>query len=120
MYVTHEDLDDVVCGFLIRNRHGIHVYGTNTELQEVPFERVKRGELTEVTFEFNCWLAPEMFSLCVAVHSSAAVSFDWLDGCLFFRVMSATKMEGVTNLNATASSKRLAGSHVNHENPVIL
>jgi ABC-type polysaccharide/polyol phosphate transport system ATPase subunit len=120
VYVAHEDLDDVVCGFLIRNRHGIHVYGTNTELQEVPFERVKRGELIEVTFEFNCWLAPEMFSLCVAVHSSAAVSFDWLDGCLFFRVMSATKMEGVTNLNATASSKRLAGSHVNHENPVIL
>jgi len=120
VYVAHEDLDDVVCGFLIRNRHGIHVYGTNTELQEVPFERVKRGELTEVTFEFNCWLAPEMFSLCVAVHSSAGVSFDWLDGCLFFRVMSATKMEGVTNLNATASSKRLAGSHVNHENPVIL
>ncbi|HSE19971.1 MAG TPA: ABC transporter ATP-binding protein [Pyrinomonadaceae bacterium] len=120
VYVAHDDLDDVVCGFLIRNRHGIHVYGTNTELQEVPFERVKRGELTEVTFEFNCWLAPEMFSLCVAVHSSPGVSFDWLDGCLFFRVMSATKMEGVTNLNATASSKRLAGHHVNHENPVIL
>jgi ABC-type polysaccharide/polyol phosphate transport system ATPase subunit len=105
VYVAHEDLDDVVCGFLIRNRHGIHVYGTNTELQEVPFERVRRGELTEVTFEFNCWLAPEMYSLCVAVHSSAAVSFDWLDGCLFFRVMSVTKMEGVVNLNATASSK---------------
>ena len=120
VYAAHVDLDDVVCGFLIRNRHGIHLYGTNTELQEVPFERVKRGELTEVMFEFNCWLAPEMFSLCVAVHSSAAVSFDWLDGCLFFRVMSATKMEGVANLNATASSKRLAGLHVNHENPVIL
>src|SRR5215213_4250002 len=120
VYVAHEDLDDVVCGFLIRNRHGIHVYGTNTELQEVPFERMKRGELTEVTFEFNCWLAPEMFSLCVAVHSSAAVSFDWLDGCLFFRVMSATKMEGVANLNATAATKRLASSHVDYQNPVIL
>jgi len=109
VYVAHTDLDDVVCGFMIRNRHGIHVYGTNTELQEVPFQTVKRGELTEVTFEFNCWLAPEMFSLCVAVHSSSAVSFDWLDGCLFFRVMSAVKMEGVANLNATASTKRLAG-----------
>jgi lipopolysaccharide transport system ATP-binding protein len=118
VYVAHDDLDDVVCGFLIRNRHGIHVYGTNTELQEVPFERVNSGELTEVTFEFNCWLAPEMFSLCVAVHSGAGVSFDWLDGCLFFRVMSATKMEGVTNLNATATTKRLAGSLVNPENLV--
>jgi len=120
VYVAHADLDDVVCGFLIRNRHGIHVYGTNTEIQEVPFERVKRGELTEVTFEFNCWLAPEMFSLCVAVHSSAGESFDWLDGCLFFRVMSVIKMEGIANLNATASTRRLAGTHVNHENPVIL
>src|SRR5262249_53690510 len=54
VYVAHADLDDAVCGFLIRNRHGIHIYGTNTELQQVPFERVKRGELTEVTFEFNC------------------------------------------------------------------
>ncbi len=26
VYVAHDDLDDVVCGFLIRNRHGIHVY----------------------------------------------------------------------------------------------
>ena len=120
VYVAHADLDDVVCGFLIRNRHGIHVYGTNTEIQEVPFERVKRGELTEVTFEFNCWLAPEMFSLCVAVHSSAGVSFDWLDGCLFFRVMSVVKMEGLANLNATASTKRLAGTLVNDENHVTL
>ena len=120
VYVAHADLDDVVCGFMIRNRHGIHIYGTNTEIQEVPFERVTRGELTEVTFEFNCWLAPEMFSLCVAVHSGAGVSFDWLDGCLFFRVMSVVKMEGVVNLNATASTKRLAGTHLDHENPVIL
>ena len=106
VYVAHEDLDDVVCGFLIRNRHGIHVYGTNTELQEVPFEPVKKGELIEVAFEFNCWLAPDQLSLCVAVHSSAAVSFDWLDGCLFFRVMSARRMEGVANLNATARATK--------------
>ena len=109
IYVAHADLDNVVCGFLLRNRHGIHLYGTNTELQEVPFERVQRGELTEITFEFNCWLAPDMLSLCVAVHSSDGVSFDWLDGCLFFRVISATYMEGVANLNATASTRRLAG-----------
>jgi hypothetical protein len=65
--------------------------------------------LTEVTFEFNCWLAPDLLSLCVAVHSSEDVSFDWLDGCLFFRVMAATPMEGVSNLNATATARRLAG-----------
>jgi len=108
VYMAHADLDDVVCGFLLRNRHGIHLYGTNTEIQEVPVAQVKRGELTEITFEFNCWLAPDMVSLCVAVHSNGGVSFDWLDGCLFFRVMSGTMMEGVTNLNATVTTRRLA------------
>ena len=110
VYVANDDLDDVVCGFLIRNKHGIHIYGTNTELQEVPFEPIEKGRLVEVTFEFNCWVAPDQLSLSVAVHSSAGVSFDWLDGCLFFRVMAGTTMEGVANLNATAASKRL-GTH---------
>lgn len=114
VYLANDDLDDVVCGFLIRNKHGIHIYGTNTELQEVPFEPVAKGRLVEVTFEFNCWVAPDQFSLSVAVHSSAGVSFDWLDGCLFFRVMAGTTMEGVANLNATAASRRL-GTHTAQE-----
>lgn len=109
VYVAHTDLDDVVCGFLIRNRHGIHIYGTNTELQEVPSERIPQGQLMEATFEFDCWAAPDQLSVSVAVHSSAGVSFDWLDGCLFFRVMSAATMEGVANLNATAATRRLSG-----------
>src|SRR5947207_15762846 len=29
------DVEAPVCGCLIRNRHGIHLYGTNTELQHV-------------------------------------------------------------------------------------
>ncbi|HET8783060.1 MAG TPA: ABC transporter ATP-binding protein [Pyrinomonadaceae bacterium] len=107
VYVAHADLEEIVCGFLIRNKHGIHIYGTNTELQAVPCEPVRAGEITEVTFEFDCRLAPDLFSVSVAVHSSAAVSFDWLDGCAFFRVMSATPMEGVANLNATAVRKRI-------------
>ena len=115
VYVAHVDLDEIVCGFLIRNKHGIHVYGTNTEIQQVPVEPVHKGEITEVTFKFNCWLAAELFSVSVAVHSSAAVSFDWLDGCAFFRVMSATTMEGVANLHATASRKLIGYNEENSE-----
>ena len=119
VYVAHEDLDDVVCGFLIRNRHGIHIYGTNTELQQVSFEPISKGQVIEVTFEFNCWVAPDLLSLCVAVHSSAGVSFDWLDGCLFFRVMAATRMEGVANLNATARATKRHKIHIKNELTVL-
>jgi homopolymeric O-antigen transport system ATP-binding protein len=107
LYVAHADLEEVVCGFLIRNRHGIHIYGTNTELQQVSSGPLTHSQVNEVIFEFNCWTAPDLLSLSVAVHSADAVSFDWLDGCVFFRVMAATPMEGVTNLNATATVKKL-------------
>ena len=105
--VFHDDVEAPVCGFLIRNRHGIHLYGTNTDLQQVNFGAAQRGEIVEVNFAFSCWLAPDSYSLTFAVHSIDGISFDWLDGALFFRVMSALAMEGVTNLNATASLRRI-------------
>src|SRR5262249_6532804 len=100
------DVEEPVCGFLLRNRHGIHLYGTNTELQRVGFGEVRQGEIIEVTFAFNCWLAPDSYSIAVAAHSPDAVSFDWLDGSLVFQVMSENRMEGVANLNATVTTRR--------------
>jgi lipopolysaccharide transport system ATP-binding protein len=103
----HAEVEAPVCGFLLRNRHGIHLYGTNTELQQLNFGPVQRGEVVEVTFAFNCWLAPDTYSATVAVHSAEGISFDWLDGVLFFQVMSAVAMEGVSNLNASVTTRRI-------------
>jgi lipopolysaccharide transport system ATP-binding protein len=103
-------IDDPVCGFLIRNRHGIHIYGTNTELQSTFFGPVGSEETVEVRFTFECWLAADSYSLAVAAHSPDAVSFDWVDGALYFNVMSATRMEGVANLDANASVKRVTST----------
>jgi lipopolysaccharide transport system ATP-binding protein len=103
----HAEVEAPVCGFLLRNRHGIHLYGTNTELQQVDFGPVQRGQVVEVTFAFNCWLAPDTYSATVAVHSPDGISFDWLEGVLFFQVMSAVGMEGVSNLNASVTTRRI-------------
>jgi lipopolysaccharide transport system ATP-binding protein len=101
------EAEEPVCGFLLRNRHGIHLYGTNTELQQTDFGPVQRGQVYEVTFAFNCWLAPDTYSVTVAIHSRDGVGFDWRDGVLFFQVMSATAMEGVANLNASVTTRRI-------------
>ncbi|MCA1635818.1 MAG: ABC transporter ATP-binding protein [Acidobacteria bacterium] len=100
-------VDDAVVGFLIRNRHGVHAYGTNTKEQQIDFGRVEPGETIEVSFAFNCWLGIDQYSVSLAVHSREGVSYDWLDGVLFFRVTSATLVEGVANLNASAQVRRL-------------
>ena len=102
------DLDDPVFGFLLRNRHGIHLFGTNTDLQQMRLGSVRRGEVIEVSFLFNCWLAPDNYSVTVAVHSRSAISYDWLDGVVLFQVVSPVAMEGVANLNASASVRRFS------------
>jgi homopolymeric O-antigen transport system ATP-binding protein len=105
--VFNEDVVDPVYGFIIRNRHGIHLYGTNTRVQGITSGLIKSGSRVETTFSFNCWLAPDLYSISIAVHSPEAVSFDWLDGALFFRVISGIPIEGVANLNATATTQPL-------------
>jgi ABC-type polysaccharide/polyol phosphate transport system ATPase subunit len=102
-----KDVDEPVFGFLIRDRHGVHVYGTNTRLQEVSVGTVRAGETFEVSFAFNCRLGTGTFNVAVAVHSIDGVSFDWLDGALFFEVVSAITLEGVANLEATVTARRL-------------
>jgi lipopolysaccharide transport system ATP-binding protein len=104
----HEDRANPVCGFLIRNRFGIHVYGTNTDVQQMDIGPVKRGDVVEVTFSFNGWLGPDLFSITVAAHSVDAVSFDWLDGVAFFRVIGSMLGDGVINLNAEVVHRRIS------------
>ncbi|HEX5709200.1 MAG TPA: ABC transporter ATP-binding protein [Pyrinomonadaceae bacterium] len=109
--VFHADIDEPVFGFLIRDRHGIHVYGTNTEAQGLEFGTVGRGETLELVFTFDCWLGAGDFSVSLSAHSSVTtaggVGYDWLDGVLFFRVTTGAPVEGVANLNASAFARRL-------------
>jgi lipopolysaccharide transport system ATP-binding protein len=102
----NSDLDDPVVGFLIKNRHGIHSYGTNTSEQQTDLGFARRGETIEATFAFNCWLGIDQYSISLAVHSRAGESYDWIDGALFLRVTSVGIFEGVANLNAGATVRR--------------
>lgn len=102
----HSDVSNPVFGFLIRNRHGIHVYGTNTDIQQLYFGLVRRGEVIEVTFAFNCWTGIGEFSITTAVHSAGGTSYDWIDDVVFFRCLSPVVIEGVANLNASVTTRR--------------
>ncbi len=105
----HQGAEDPVVGFLIRNGHGIHAYGTNTREQQIDIGQVRRGDTLEIEFSFNCWLGIDQYSISLAVHSHAGHAYDWLDGVRFFRVTSLMNTEGVANLNATATARLLTG-----------
>ncbi len=101
------NLCNPVVGFLIRNVHGISAYGTNTHEQKIQLGEVKPGEVMEVTFSFNCWLGIDNYSISCAVHSGEGEAYD---GVRFFRVTSLRLTEGIANLNATASARRLTAT----------
>src|ERR1700704_1766039 len=104
------ELDDPIIGFLIRNRHGIRAYGTNTKEQQIEFGAVRRGDQIEVIFSFNCWLGMDDYSITCAVHSRNGEAYDWIDGARFFRVTSEAVTEGVANLNASVSVRHVQGA----------
>ncbi len=104
---SHRNIDHPVIGFLIRNRHGISAYGTNTKEQQIDLGAVRLGEVLEVVFSFNCWLGIDDYSISCAVHSHDGEAYDWLDGVRFFRVTSQHLIEGIANLNASATARRL-------------
>ncbi|MFN2532129.1 MAG: ABC transporter ATP-binding protein [Pyrinomonadaceae bacterium] len=104
------DVEDAVIGFLIRNRLGINAYGTNTKERELDLDALATGAEVEIDFAFNCWLGIDQYSISLAIHSRDGKAFDWLDGVIFFRVVSPRLTEGVANLNATATVK-----HLNHK-----
>jgi ABC-type polysaccharide/polyol phosphate transport system ATPase subunit len=104
---SNRNIDQPVIGFLIRNRHGISAYGTNTKEQQIELGAVRRDEVLEVVFSFNCWLGSDDYSISCAVHSHDGEAYDWLDGVRFFRVTSQHLIEGIANLNASAAARRL-------------
>ncbi|HKO63553.1 MAG TPA: ABC transporter ATP-binding protein, partial [Pyrinomonadaceae bacterium] len=89
----HKDIDKPVFGFMIRSRHGINDYGTNTEQRSYEVGRVKRDEVIEICFNFKCHLGQEHYFISLAVHSPDGVSYDWIDGVIFFRVFCPVEME---------------------------
>jgi ABC-type polysaccharide/polyol phosphate transport system ATPase subunit len=100
-------INNPVFGFLLRNRLGIHAYGANTEQKGLSFGRVESGEVVEVAFAFDCWLGSDLYSVSFAVHSADGISYDWMDGVHFFRVANSVPVEGIANLNASATMRRL-------------
>ena len=104
------EVESPVIGFLIRNRLGIHAYGTNTREQQLQLGTIRSGEVVSIRFAFHCWLGIDDYSISFAVHSLDGQAYDWVDGAWFFRVVSANVTEGVANLNATATVLKGGGS----------
>lgn len=77
-------------GFLIRDRLGNEIFGTNTSYLGIATRTYAPGECLEVAFSLPLNLGPGNYSLTMAVHAGAdhrAGNYDWYDNLLAFSVV---------------------------------
>ena len=109
-----EDLPDLTCGILIKNRLGESVYGTNSSYANQELHDLRKGERVKYSFSFSMNLGEGNYSVTVALHSGhdhIACNYEWRDLALVFEVVNQTKdpFAGVAFLDAEVRAERLPG-----------
>jgi len=95
-----QDVNDPVIGILIRNRIGLDVYGTNTELEQVKLGSRAAGNTVRISFRFKCELCPQDYTLTAASHDRDGTRHDWLEEAVSIAVADSRYTAGVVNLRA--------------------
>lgn len=101
----YADQPDPMVGIMIRTRIGMDVFGTNTKLERLSLGHCRPGDILHVDFHFNCWLAPQEYTLTIATQHPDGSSHDWLDEALAFTVVAPHYTAGVANLHARAVAR---------------
>jgi len=86
------DIPQLVLGYMIRDKQGHVVWGTNTWHTHQVQENVKPGESVIFKLPFICTLGPGSYSVSPALVSSDTCltnNYEWVDNMLVFDVINA-------------------------------
>lgn len=90
----HNEIPSLVLGYMLKERTGHVVWGTNTWHTKQIVEGVAKGEEVEFLLRFTCTLGPGSYSFSPALVSSDTHldnNYEWTDNALVFDVMNADK-----------------------------
>lgn len=88
---TNAPIPRMVLGYMIKDRLGQPMYGTNTHLKQLPLEDVAAGEEVVYRFAFPMNLGPGTYSVATAIVSTETHlvnNYEWRDLALVFTVMN--------------------------------
>jgi lipopolysaccharide transport system ATP-binding protein len=86
-----QDVDTLVFGYLLKDRVGQSVFGTNTHHLEKPIYQLKSGDDIEISLHFVANMGPGTYSLAAALHadhSHIGKNYEWRDHALVFSVIN--------------------------------
>jgi lipopolysaccharide transport system ATP-binding protein len=91
---AHALIPRMVLGYMIKDRLGQPMYGTNTHLKSLPLDDVAAGEEVTYRFRFPMNLGPGTYSVATAIVSTdthLVNNYEWRDLALVFTVMNMRK-----------------------------
>lgn len=98
-YQAHEPIDQPVFGFGIKSANGVHVFGSNTQLEGYPIPSVRGEGVVRITVD-PLLLKAGSFFLSFAVHApDHQTQYHRLEDWLAFSVVDHTGREGLVHLN---------------------
>jgi lipopolysaccharide transport system ATP-binding protein len=90
---VHAAIPRLVLGYMIKDRTGQVIFGTNTHLKDRALEHVLPGQLLEYRFSFPMNLGPGSYSIATALVSSDThldKNYQWIELALVFTVINMT------------------------------
>lgn len=93
---VNSDIPELVVGYMIKDRLGQPVYGTNTHHLHSKLNDLKAGELVEYRFFFSANLGVGSYSVAIALHTSDSHverNYVWQDLALIFNTVNTSKPE---------------------------
>ncbi|MBD8529899.1 MULTISPECIES: ABC transporter ATP-binding protein [unclassified Massilia] len=88
---VRQDLPRLVLGYMIRDKQGHVIWGSNTWHTEQVAEAPRAGETIRFRLPFTCTLGPGSYSVSPALVSSdthLADNYEWVDNLLVFDVVN--------------------------------
>jgi lipopolysaccharide transport system ATP-binding protein len=98
MVRCNETVDELVLGYLIKDRLGQPIFGTNTHHHSQKLQNLLPGQMVEYLICFQANLGPGTYSLTIAAHSQdthLSDNYEWRDQALIFQVINSNKNEFV-------------------------
>jgi len=92
------DIPELVLGYMIKDRFGQPVFGTNTHHLNCNIFSLKSGTRVEFVFRFAANLGPGTYSIAIALHASdthVARNYEWRDLAIIFNVINIDKEDFV-------------------------
>jgi lipopolysaccharide transport system ATP-binding protein len=93
---VYEDISRLVLGYMIKDRLGQPVFGTNTHYYDKIIENARKEETFEFSFSFSMNLGIGSYSIAIATHAQdthISNNYEWRDHALVFNVLNTTQRE---------------------------